>query len=352
MDYYARAVEAVNRNIQHLDTACSDENIIAVSSLAHHKISSVKETAPARERRPSQGPLNALRLLDMYGGPIRPAVTHTRGLLKMIELRGGVNAITCPGLAHQSCYEEVIEASRTLQPPRLDFAPCLALDLEFSLAINHRIDHPLREMGSGFDVLLTLDDSQRCTMLRSGLRRMALYSLGVDDYIAGRPARKSLHILAEERLYVQHTFLSMLWMQSGMAASNQAPIITVCHLAGVIYSLQCVFPLPTAPFELVVRQLTEQFAAHDFAHEWTQAPQLMIWIIVMLGIAAVDMPEQSWAVAVLDRCVRRLNVASWDDLKILLLKYLWLPITNDPDGMDLWDEIARSNPLSFQKRPT
>lgn len=349
MEYYARAVEAVNQSMQTAETACTDDNILAVASLSHHDLANGEDTVSNNEEelRPSQGPLNALRLLNVFGGHIKPATTHTLGLLRMVELRGGINEIIYPGVAHQLCYSEVIQASRTLQAPRLDFAPCMHMDLESSLAGNRRTDHPLRQMGSGFDVLPGLDNfSNSAKILQNDLRQLAQYSLGVDDYIAGRAARKSPHLLAEERLYAQHMFLSLLSSQSDKTESSLAPVLALCRLAGIVYSYLCVFPLPAAPFELAVDQLAAQLEANDFRDEWALAPHLMIWIVFMFGIAAMGMPEQARAVAILDRCVRRLHIASWEELKGLLLTFLWLPITNDADGIDLWDKIEESNPLS------
>lgn len=65
----------------------------------------------------------------------------------------------------------------------------------------------------------------------------------------------------------------------------------------------------------------------------------------MAAIAAIGMEEREWFVAVLHRCLSRLRIESWEALKDMLLKFLWLPSTNDADGYDLWLEVEESNPF-------
>jgi hypothetical protein len=83
----------------------------------------------------------------------------------------------------------------------------------------------------------------------------------------------------------------------------------------------------------------------DFASFWDKAPELLIWMLFMFAIAAVGKPERAWAVAILDRCSRRMRIYNWDSMQALLSEFLWLPITNDFDGMEVWDEIEQSNPF-------
>jgi hypothetical protein len=217
------------------------------------------------------------------------------------------------------------------------------------LSVNRRIDHPLKDMGHGFRALTQLSPTDQNRALYADLDRMALYCLGVDDYAAGRRMRKSLEIFAQERVFVQHSLLMKYDEESAIDPKPDGNITTLTHLTAVIFSLMCVIPLPTAPFHRLVRQVKAHFAYHDFEHEWNEAPEMMTWILFLTGVAAIGMPERKWMVSTLDRCLHRLKIRDWTELKGILLKFLWLPITNDDDGEGLYDEIRGSNPFEELK---
>jgi hypothetical protein len=233
--------------------------------------------------------------------------------------------------------------------PAFEYLPLTGLDISASLSISRRIDHPLKEMGHGFRVLDQLPPVDRNRELRADLDRMALYCLGVDDYAAGRRMRKSLEVFAQERIFVQRSLLAKYDEDSAADPKPDGNITTLTHITAVIFSLMCVIPLPDAPFHKLVRQVKAHFAYHDFEHEWREAPEMMTWILFLTGIAAIGMPERKWMVSTLDRCLHRLQIRDWKELKGILLKFLWLPITNDDDGEGLYDEIRRSNPFEDLK---
>lgn len=197
-------------------------------------------------------------------------------------------------------------------------------------------------MGTGFEVLGSYDTDDWQAHLRLALDNLALYSLGVDDYVAGRSSKRTLSVIGEQRLFVQHSLLCLTAMHNS-AASRLARI---CHFAGIIYSFLCVFPIPDAAFEYLVTQIKDLLQASDFHEEWTEAPHLLVWVLCMTGIASIATSERTWVVASLDRCLRRLEICTWQQLKTVLQKFLWLPITNDKDGEPLWREVEASSPLS------
>lgn len=89
--------EAVIRNMCTTDDSCSDSTILAVMSLAcHHFRDAV--SANGSTQGPKQGPLQSLRRLHLYGATgIRESV-NSRGLELIIEQRGGIEAISIPGV--------------------------------------------------------------------------------------------------------------------------------------------------------------------------------------------------------------------------------------------------------------
>jgi hypothetical protein len=212
--------------------------------------------------------------------------------------------------------------------------------------MNRRVGHPLHRMGFGFTAMTELSSSKFCERVRDALCGLASYSLAVDDYIAGRSTRKTLEVLVQERNLVQYNFMCLFPDENDTDIGTSEGIVSACQWAGMIYSALCVMPMRAAAFSNLVRKLRRLFVANDFSEEWKVAPKLMTWIIVMVAIAAIGTPERAWAVMMLDRCLRRLAIHSWDGLQKLLSDFLWLPITNEFDGMDLWDEVEQLNPFS------
>ncbi|KIW70546.1 hypothetical protein, variant [Phialophora macrospora] len=355
---HAETVTHVNRALSNPSTACNDVTILTVFTLAYHYLTMDAEVRPAyvTRRAPQQGPLRSLRLLNLYGGPIEAVSMHREGLFKMIELRGGLDKIILPGLAGLLCYADVIVATRTVQQPRLPFTSCVkGADLDGALSRTRRTNHPLRRLGRGFAILDNFGSPLRALDLQIALHRLSLYTLAVDDYLAGRSVAQSLSMLGEERTLVMH---SLMGLTPGVPdldtdARPLAPgdeLFDLCHLAALIYSVLCVLPLPAAPLELLVHRTRTLFARHGFAREWAGAPTLMLWSAFMAGMAALGVNDdnnnngndndKSWFVGLIRRGARELEIRSFEELKErVLLQYLWFPTTNDGDGSDLWAEV-------------
>ena len=99
LEFYGRTVTAVNENLQNPATACSEDNILAVVNLTLHKILDEDEKYPVFGKRPSQGPLNSMQYLNIYGGLVDGASVHLEGLRRMVQTRGGLSTLTMPGFA-------------------------------------------------------------------------------------------------------------------------------------------------------------------------------------------------------------------------------------------------------------
>ncbi|KAJ6008887.1 hypothetical protein N7499_001066 [Penicillium canescens] len=91
----AEIVRRLNIAIKDPAEACKDTNIFAVVALA--KTGTVQKVEVPR-KTPKQGPLKSLQLLNLLAlSEIDPV--HLDGLLKLIELKGGLEKIEIPGLA-------------------------------------------------------------------------------------------------------------------------------------------------------------------------------------------------------------------------------------------------------------
>jgi hypothetical protein len=360
LELYARSIQEVNQNMTQSSVALSDDNLWAILILASHSVPEEGDYPNSPRPAPTQGPLTSLRWLDHYGAFISPTNLHISAVLRMVEIRGGFDALSLGGLGALICvqvrvfpeqYEdanvgrlEMISATKALRRPTVTYFG-LGMDdlddLNWRLECNRRTDHPLRSIGNGFQQLHGVTDSSQAQDLLVALNRLALYSLAVDDYIAGRPMRYELPTLSEHRNYVHFEYIRWLPdVENSRQPTN--PLMSFVHLCGLIYSLLCVFPMPKAPFEGLVKKIRHLLDSHDILRD-NRPSGILLWALWMTGIACVGLPDRRWCVDLLRGQLRICRVNRWSDMRAILQEHLWLPITNDFDGIDLWEEITQSH---------
>jgi hypothetical protein len=150
------------------------------------------------------------------------------------------------------------------------------------------------------------------------------YTVMIDNFCEGRKV-VTASVLIDHRNMTQHALLS-LPPRLGM---NE------CYrLAALIYSLLVTFPLQyiAAPFHRLVAELKLALAS------WDGDDQMLIWVLTMGGIGAMGLAERKWFVNKFRDTVTRVGFGSWNEVKEVLQRRLWLESTNDRDGSDFWLE--------------
>jgi hypothetical protein len=112
-----------------------------------------------------------------------------------------------------------------------------------------------------------------------------------------------------------------------------------------MYSLLVVLPVNrmTAPFEELAALLVKELSSLDSGKLSDEESKLLLWISVMGAIMTVGTLGRAYFTRQLVPIARRLQLNSWDDMKAILSTFLWLEMTNDVDGIDVWDDISRYN---------
>lgn len=246
---------------------------------------------------------------------------------------------------------ELIEASREFRKPRAGFATFFDHpNLMPSLALHKTPDHRLSGLGQGFVILdrfpdVSLEDRMS---LRHALLGLILYTLGVDNFLTkAYSPHDNLADLGEQRNFVHHELLSSLPVpdpQAYLDRSQATLVYAITQLAAVVYSFLCVFPLAAAPFDLAARQTLQLLQSRDMKTQWSIAPELHVWILYMVGIAATGSQSRTSVVKDLRSNEVVLRIDTWGEMKMVLMKFLWLPATNDVDGELLWDETMGTAP--------
>jgi hypothetical protein len=97
-----------------------------------------------------------------------------------------------------------------------------------------------------------------------------------------------------------------------------------------------------APFVTLAHRIRSQFKEYTFASEWAQTPELMLWITMMAAVASRGKTSQAWIIVFLALQLKRHPITTWDDFRDrILMNHLWLPMTNDKDGIEIWDQVER-----------
>ncbi|KOC16978.1 hypothetical protein AFCA_010373 [Aspergillus flavus] len=334
-------IELINQEMKKPGRAISNAVILSVMCMAHN----ATDISEERQFRhiPFTAPMRRLQWIDVYGS-LRPNLVHVQGLISMINLRGGLEAIDLPGLAPVVSLSDIVTSSAYHTPPVFPFFPLRA----------ERKKVPLRDM-LGY----TMADVDRhygrlrqiglTTEILEVFHAMDLYMSIVDAYLKGNQIRTDYSLLADQRNLVQYTLLSL-------PAASQLPgfsgyhqrheiIYEACRLAGCIYGSGVVFPLPpqSTPLAKLSGLLKGVLEVPDCLTVWDQpqARVTLLWVLALGGIAAEGTADRDWYVATLMQTARDSHITCWADLRAIVVLLPWYDAACDDAGNNLWLEIER-----------
>jgi len=336
---YANIIKSLNERMQNAETASSDANILCVSGLAVY--GGQEEKPRTRTRWPSQGPLMNLNGAGTYG-QLRSMPEHGKGLDLLIKMRGGLDNLKTPGMAAMLSLTDISESTRRLIPtshPHVPWneGPVILETVETS----EGFPNSMPTLGHGFSADWKQSESKHLQELFTALRYLAAYTVLAYDHCQGI-AMHSVGALTDKRNSVQHRMLSVPRYPHEKHREAPHQLYESTRLAAEMYSLLCVYPCPptTAPFDKLAALLRKELSHLDQGSISDEESKLLVWILVMGAIVAVDTPGRSWFISALSHISRRLQLESWYDIKSILITFLWLDMTNDIDGRDVWDEVS------------
>jgi hypothetical protein len=175
---------------------------------------------------------------------------------------------------------------------------------------------------------------------------MKAYTSIIEKYQDGSTPEPDLCRICNQRNFVQHSLLSLLpagKLDQDFRKSH--PVYEICRLAGLIFGVGVIFPLPaqTAPLPTLVRLLQAELQESSLESDWwfPDAVEVLIWVLTLGGIAATGLPNRTWFVAALGRVSACSGLARWRDLRPVLDQILWLDSACDFGGQQLWEEVDR-----------
>jgi hypothetical protein len=116
-----------------------------------------------------------------------------------------------------------------------------------------------------------------------------------------------------------------------------------CRLALIVYSLLILFPIPltTEPYPTAAQLLRNEleFSQLDLS-PWMPNLELLLWVLLMGGIAALGTVDRWWYVRQLRWLATILKIDSWEHLRLTMVSILWLESPCDFEGFVLWEEVC------------
>lgn len=175
------------------------------------------------------------------------------------------------------------------------------------------------------------------------LDSMGAYTLAITYYLQGKPFSLGLGEINRTRLAVQHRLVLLPASEELSTVPSSKPnIYECCRLAALIFGVAVVYPIPNPHNVLLelVRRLKTAIECLDIGTFRTNLSGVLVWMLVLGGIAASDKPERPWFVSQLALIVRRLDIIEWNSIEDTLESFLWLESACGQGGRELWDEAG------------
>jgi hypothetical protein len=178
---------------------------------------------------------------------------------------------------------------------------------------------------------------------------MDVYMGLVDAYLKGTHFKLDYSLLADQRNLVQYNLLSLpaASQLSGFTGYHQRHeiIYEACRLAGCIYGVGVVFPLPpqSTPLVKLAGLLKGVLEVPNCLNVWEQphARVTFLWVLTLGGIASEGTADREWFVSMLMRTARYSHIACWADLRAIVVLLPWYDAACDDAGNSLWLEVER-----------
>lgn len=161
-----------------------------------------------------------------------------------------------------------------------------------------------------------------------------------------------LALLIDTRNAVQHSLLSLpaaSELEYGDVSSGH--LYESVRYTAIVYSVAVTFPLPpvTGVYDTLTKRLTELLEESREDVCWEMFPKVLLWVLVLGGIAASVTADRKWFVQNLAALSAALNTLRWEDIVLELGQYLWLERACDVGGRSLWLEVMREMGLDDSK---
>lgn len=178
------------------------------------------------------------------------------------------------------------------------------------------------------------------------LDSMKAATIAIDYYLEGKPAGLTLGQIVKARTGVQKHLI--LLPTAKVLNSNrpelQVPnIYEVCRLTALIFSVGVTFPIPNTynVLQFLVREIKLEIELMNIESFDNQMLEVLLWVLVLGGIAALGKPERNWFVLQIALVGVDTLKLDWDRMIGIMESFLWLDSPCFSGGRQLWEEVMR-----------
>ncbi|ETI23930.1 hypothetical protein G647_05737 [Cladophialophora carrionii CBS 160.54] len=191
----ATAVRLLSEQMRNPQTAATEANIWAVVALGYSGYGGEIRTGKC----PRQSSLKELQSLHIYGRLVINKV-YVAGLMRLVQMLGGVDKITTPGIAQLICFADRFESSRLYGE---------ADRLAVSVAEREWAESTMGSSATSFPMVWPDPQDEALSALLGVIQDMADFTIVVENYVEGRFVPRPPVVLTDQRNYIQHRLMSL-----------------------------------------------------------------------------------------------------------------------------------------------
>jgi hypothetical protein len=197
-----------------------------------------------------------------------------------------------------------------------------------------------RTLGQGFHILLPNGlQKDLCETLES----ISEITVALDHYQRGGRYAPSLPDIIAARTVAQYRLLSLAPPSSDLPRPDEC-IYNAARVAALIYSDMVLFPLPpqAGVKPKLADMLRRALDCCTMQSCWGSHPRLLLWTVVVGGIAASSTSHRPWYASRLHKLSAKLEIYDWESIKKILSSFLWWDYVCDEPAEKLWHESANT----------
>jgi Fungal specific transcription factor domain len=172
---------------------------------------------------------------------------------------------------------------------------------------------------------------------------MEAITMAIDHYLQGKPSGLTLGQIVRTRTGIQKQLLLLPTAKElKIKPSSRPNLYECCRLTAIMFSIAVIYPIPNTynVLQALVRGLTASLEVMDIESHSVDYSGLLLWMLVLGGIAALEKPERPWFASNLALLSRRDDLRlDWNGAEDILKSFLWLQSACSPGGHQLWDEV-------------
>jgi hypothetical protein len=173
---------------------------------------------------------------------------------------------------------------------------------------------------------------------------MEAITIAIDYSLQGTPCGLTLGQIVRTRTGIQKRLLVLPTAKElniNTSVSSCPNIYECCRITAMIFSIAVIYPIPNTydVLQTLVRQLKASLKVVDIENLSVDYSGVLLWILVLGGIAALGKSERPCFVSNLALInVKRLKL-DWGGVEDILKSFLWLESACSPGGRRLWCEV-------------